>query len=301
MTLRRLRALAPILLFFFFFFLFAASPLLAQDVKVSAGTVEDQRFSDDRFGGLSIELLLQGAGVAEVKAVRVRVTSAKDDAGTALSKPDPDDKPKDFEEFSTDRHPGPSVHLLSPRRDASSIDVAGEVELFIPSRDANTKQRFDQFQGRLDKSISSPALKSAKVEITPLSAKEYKARQQKNKPTREQIMAEGKKHGASEKEIQEALALMEALSSLSGEEPSDKSVLVETKDPDGRIISIDVVGADGTELHAPSRGTSGGRDLKMVKIDFSEKPPADAALLVTMRTQKSLVTVPMNFKGVALP
>jgi hypothetical protein len=275
--------------------------LAAEDIKVTAGAVEDQRFSDDRFGGLSIELLLKGASVADVKAVRVRVKSAKDDVGSVLRKSERDDKPRDFEEFSTDRHPGPQVSLASPRREASTVDVAGEVELFIPARDPDTKQRFERFLSRLDKPISNAALKSAKVEVTPLSAKEYKTRQGKNRPNKEELIAEGKKNGATDKEIQQALALMDALAALGGEEPSENSILVETKDPDGKIISIDVVRADGSELSAPSRGTSGGREMKMVKIDLSEKPPADAALVVTLRTAKSLVTIPLNLKEVSLP
>ncbi len=295
MSLRSPRVVAPFLL------LVVSTLLAAEDVKVTAGTVEDQRFSDERFGGLSIELLLKGADVEAVKAVRVRVKSAKDDTGMVLSKPDKDDKPKDFEEFSTNRQPGPEVRLLSPRRDASTVEVAGEVELFVPARDPATKQRFEQFLGGLGKPLTSSALKAAKVEITPLSATEYKSRQEKNRPTKEQIVAEGKKQGVSEKEIAQAVAMIDALASLSSEAPSDTSVLLETKDPDGRIISIDVVKADGAEIHAPSRGSSGGRDLKMVKIDLSEKPPADAALLVTLRTAKSVVTVPLSLKGVALP
>jgi len=291
----RSRLLAPLLL------LLVPPLFAAEDVKVSAGAVEDQRFSDDRFGGLSIELLLKGTSVANVKAVRVKVKSAKDDVGSVLYKPERDEKPKDFEEFSTDRQPGPKVSLSSPSRDASTVDVTGELELFIPTRDPTTKQRFEQFQGRLDKPISNSALKSAKVEITPLSAKEYMARQKTNRPTKEQIMAEGKKHGATDAEIKQALELMDALAALGGEEPSENSVLIETKDPDGKIISIDVVRADGSELPAPSRGTSGARETKMVKIDLAEKPPADAALLVTLRTAKSLVTVPLNLKGVSLP
>jgi hypothetical protein len=295
MPLRCPRAVAP-------FLLLAASTLLAaEDVKVTAGAVEDQRVSDERFGGLTIELLLKGSGMADVKAVRVRVKSAKDDAGTVLFKPQRDDKPKDFEEYGANHQPGPEVRLSSPSRDAATVDVAGEVELFIPARDPNTKQRFERFLGGLDKPISSPALKSAKVEITPLSTKEYRSRQEKNRPTKEQIMAEGKKQGVSDAEIQQALSLMDALGSLSGEAPSENSVLLETKDPDGRIISIDLVGSDGTDLHAPSRGSSGGRELKLVKIDLSEKPPADAALIVTLRTAKSLVTVPLDLRGVALP
>jgi hypothetical protein len=294
MRFRSPRAVAPFLL------LVVSTLLAAEDVKVSAGTVEDQRFSDDRFGGLTIDLVFKGGALADVKAVRVRVKSARDDAGTVLYKPERDDKPRDFEEYSANRQPGPQVHLSSPSRDASTVDVAGEVELFLPGRDPNTKQRFERFLGALDKPISSAALKAAKVEITPLSAKDYKARQEKNRPKKEDIIAEGKKQGVSEAEIQQALSLMDALGSLS-EAPSENSVLVETKDPDGRIIAIDVVRSDGTELPAPSRSSSGGRELKMVKIELSEKPPADAALVVTLRTAKSLVTVPLDLRGVALP
>jgi len=236
-----------------------------------------------------------------VKALRARIKSAKDDRGTNLAKAGKEEKSIDFDEFSPDRHPGPSLHLMSPARDASTIDVSAELELFLPSKDPDTKLKVDTFMGKLDKPVSSAALKSAKAEITPLSAAAYKARQQSNKPKKEDIIAEGKKQGVSEAEIKQALALMEAFSSLGSEEPSENSVLIETKDPDSRIISIDVVGADGKELHSGSRGSTGGRESKLVKIDLDSKPPADAALAVTVRTPKSVVTVPVNFKGVALP
>ncbi|MEP6769960.1 MAG: hypothetical protein ABJC61_14905 [Acidobacteriota bacterium] len=282
--------------------LLLAFPLsAAEDVKVSAGAVEDQRSSDGRMSGLSIEIKLAGGALSDVKALRARLKSAKDDVGTVLYKAAKSDKPRDFEEFSPDRRPGPRINLSSPSREASTVEAAGELELFIPSRDPNTKQRYEKFLGRLDKPISSSALKSAKVEITPLSAAAYKARQQQNRPTKEQITAEAKKQGATDAEIKQAIALVEAVAALGGEEPTDTSVLIETKDPDGKIISIDLVGADGTELRAPSRGTSGGGEDKLVKIDLSEKPPADAALVVTLRTSKSIVSVPINFKEVALP
>ncbi len=273
----------------------------ADDVKVSAGDVEDQRFSDSRFGGLTIELKLTGSAVGDVKALRTRLKSAKDDKGLLLYKPAKDEKAVEFEEFSSDRHPGPSIHLLSPSRDASAVDVAADVELFIPGRDPNTRQKFDGFLGRRDKPLSSPVLKAARVEITPLSPAAYKTRQQANRPTREQITAEGKKHGASDEEIKQAIGMMDALASLNGEEPSATSILIEAKDPDGKVISIDVVKADGSELHAPSRGSSGGQESKLMKIDLSETPPPDAVLLVTLRTAKSIVTVPLNWKEVALP
>jgi hypothetical protein len=295
MAQRRL-ALAPWILL-----CFSSSIFAAEDVKVAAGTVEDQRYSDSRMGGLTIELKLTGDSVKDVKALRTKVKSAKDDRGTNLLKAGKEEKTGDFDEFSSDRRPGPSLRLSSPARDASTIDVAAEVELFIPSRDPDTKLKVESFQSRLDKPITSPALKSAKAEITPLSAAAYKRRQASNKPKKEDIIAEGKKQGLSEADINQALALVEAFSAIGGEEPSETSVLIESKDPDGRIISIDVVGPDGKDLRGGSRSSSGGRENKLTKIELSSKPPADAALLVTMRTSKSVMTVPMNLKGVALP
>jgi len=289
------RALAPLIL------LLAPSLFGSDDFKVVAGTVEDQRYSDARLGGLTIELKLSGDSVKEVKALRARVKSAKDDLGSNLYKPDKNEKSADFEEFSPDRRPGPSLRLSSPSRDALTFDVAAELELFLPARDPDTKLKVDSFLSRLDKPISASALKAAKVEITPLSAAAYKTRQQGNRPKKEDIIAEAKKQGATDVEIKQALGLMDALSALGGEEPSETSVLLETKDPGGRVISIDVVGSDGSDLHPGSRGSQGDRESKLVKIDLSAKPPADAALVVTLRTSRSVVTVPLNLKGVALP
>ncbi len=280
--------------------LLVSSLSTGQDVKVSPGTVEDQRFSDNRMGGLTIELKLTGGGIKDVKALRSRVKSARDDVGTELYKPGKEDK-TEFEEFSENVHPGPKLSVANPSRDANSIDVSGEVELFMPSRDPATLQRFDNALARPDKPLSNSAFKSAKVEITPLSPAAYKTGQQQNRPTPDEIREEGKKHGASEEEIQQAVRLMEAMASLGSEEPGDTSVLLETKDPDGRIISIEVAASDGTVLHASSRSTSGGREARLVKIDLDAKPPADAALLVTLRTRKSVMSLPVKWKEVALP
>ncbi len=283
--------------------LLLASPLLgADDIKVTTERVEDDRSSESRNGSLEIELKLEGGTPADVKALRVKIQSARDNVGSVLNRPAPDGKPAEFVEFSPDRHPGPQLRLASPSREASTVDITGEVELFIPSRDPGTKQKFDGFLGKLDKPIASAALKATRVDITPLSTKAYKERQQANRPTKDQIIAEGKKHGATEAEIKQALALMEAFSSLNGaDESSDRTVLLETRDPDGRVISIDVVGADGSELRVPSRSTSGARDVKLQKIDLAEKPPAGAALLVLIRTPRSIVTVPLSLKELALP
>jgi hypothetical protein len=274
----------------------------AQSVKVSAGDVEDTRASTEGWGGLSIELKLAGDGVADVKGLRVKVKSARDDKGTVVYKPDPAGKPGDFEEFSSDRRPGPSVRLLRPPREASSVEVNGELELFMPKRDPATKQKVDRFLSRLDKPIASPALKAAKIEITPLSPAEYKTRSAKRKPSKEEIAAEGKKHGASEKEIQQMMQMMEALSALGpGEDVSDTNAVFDVKDPEGRLLGLEVADREGNEIHSSGRSSSGGKEAKLMKLDLAQKPPDDAVLLLTVRTPKSVVSVPLAFKEVVLP
>src|SRR5262249_55023669 len=152
MAQRRRRALAPWILL-----CFSSSLIAADDVKVAPGTVQDERYTDARMGGLTVELKLTGESVKDVKALRTKIKSAKDDRGTTVAKAGKEEKAADFDEFSADRRPGPSLRLASPARDASTIDVAAEVELFIPSRDPETKLRVDNFMGRLDKPVSSSA------------------------------------------------------------------------------------------------------------------------------------------------
>jgi hypothetical protein len=279
-----------------------APPAWAQTVKVAAGDVEDTRTSDERWGVLSVELKLSGDAVADVKGLRVKLKSAKDDQGTVLFKPEPTEKAKDFEEFSADRRPGPSLQLRTPARGAATIDVSGELELFLPKRDPGTKQKVDGYQARLDKPIANAALKSAKVEIIPLSPAEYKARSAKHKPSPEEIAAEGRKHGASEKEIQQMIQMVEALAALGGgEDLTETNATFEVKDPDGKLLGLEVADREGQEIHSTGRSTSGGRESKLVKLDLGQKAPADASLLLTVRTPKAMVTVPFAWKEVPLP
>ncbi len=281
----------------------AAAPLAAvaaDDVKITAGRIEDTRSSGNFGGGLSVELKLDGGLAADVKALRVKLKSAKDDTGGSLLPPAEGGTPA-FDEFSVDRRPGPNLKLKNPARGAAALDVKGDVELFVPKRDPATTQRFERFLAKMDKPIASSALKSAKVEIVPLTAAEYAKRAAKNKPSREEIVAEGKKHGASDKEIEQALKLVEMMSALGGDAPDETSVVFAVKDPDERMLGLDLVAADGTPIHCVMRSSSGGKEGKLTKLGFSEKPPADATLAVTLRTAKSVVTVPLDWKGVALP
>ena len=55
-----------------------------QDLRVSAGTIEDRRTTGKFFGGLEIELKLTGDDLADARAARVKLTKAQDESGRDL-------------------------------------------------------------------------------------------------------------------------------------------------------------------------------------------------------------------------
>lgn len=275
-------------------------PVEASELRVVAGPIEDIRSSSPEYAGLNVEIKLEGAGSEDVDAVRIHVKSAKDNLGNSLYRSTSKQKRGDFQRIAKGPFQ-PKVTLANPPRDASNLNVALELEMFIPKRDPNSSVRLDGFLSKLDKPLSHPTLKSAKVEVIPLSAKEYQDREAKSRPTKEQLLARAKEDGLSEKEVEMALALMEAFSKLGESEgSSENDIYLETKDADSRLIDWKVVDKEGNEV--PSGGTqSSGSDKKLWQLRLREKPPADAALLLTIRTSKATVTQGFDLKEVVLP
>ena len=79
---------------------------------------------------------------------------------------------------------------------------------------------------------------------------------------------------------------------------ANRTVIVENKSGAGGNIATEYVARakpDGHTIYVHA-ATAVAANQHLFK-----KPPVDAALLVTMRTAKSLVTVPLNLKGVSLP
>lgn len=273
---------------------------LASEIRVVPGAIEDTRSNSPEYAGLSLEIKLEGAGSEDVEAVRIQVKSAKDNLGSSLFRAASKQKRGSFDKLGGSPFP-PKIVLANPPRDASSLNISLELEMFVPKRDPAARLRLDGFLSRLDKPLAHSTLKSAKVEVIPLSQKEYLDREAKNRPTREQLMARAKEDGLSEKEVELALGLMEAFSKMGeGEGPAENDVYLETKDPDYRLIDWKVIDKDGNEL--PSGGSqSTGADKKLWKLSLREKPPADAALLLTIRTSKATVSESFELKEVALP
>src|SRR5512134_427444 len=109
----------------------AAGALPAQDLRVSTGTIEDRRTTGRFFAGLEVELKLTGDDLADAKSARILLKKAVDETGRDLL---PEKKPD--EDFKSVGSSELKLSLKNPARGASQIkEIAGEVQLFVPTRD----------------------------------------------------------------------------------------------------------------------------------------------------------------------
>ena len=141
-----------------FLALAAAGTASAQsNVKVVPKEVVDDRISEGMMtGGLVFLLDIEGEGLDVVQSARVRLKSARADTGEDLLPKE--EKAPDF----SDRNVNAGtlqVVVNSPPRAASSVQVAGTVELFIPGRDASAVVRMPGALAKLDKPVVSKGLK----------------------------------------------------------------------------------------------------------------------------------------------
>lgn len=278
------------------FALSLAPSLAAQSgVKVEVDDITDNRIAAEMMQGqLQLRLKLTGTNLDKATAARIVVKEAKDDRGTVLVKPDA--KPPDFE--GRDYNSGMiMLSIGSPARSASRVKMKGSVDLFVPSRDPGATVKIANALKKLDAPYTSPALKAAKIELTPLSAARYKSMQDERKLTDDkiaQIRAEGKKAGASEKDIELAIGLAKAFESMDAE-PRENAIYLSGKEDDfDRIYRIEVLGADGKPIDVPERGTSTRGDDSIMTLIPKEAPPAGATLQVMLLTDKSKMSFPFE-------
>jgi len=269
-------------------------------VKVEIDEVVDNRMSEGPMtGGLELRVKLSGSGLDRVTAARLLVKDARDDGGNALGKQSgPDDfTPREYNSGTL------SVSLPSPKRTATAARVKGTVELFVPARDPSAVVKIDKGLAKLDAPLSAKALKAAKVSITPLSPAGYAALMKARKVTPEdieKIRARGKAEGVPEKEIELAIGLAQAFDSMDAE-PPEGTVLLSGKEGDfDRIFRVDVLGADGKPVDMTMRSTSTRGEDSIMTLQPSQPLPANAALQITLLTDKARMSVPFEL-NVPLP
>lgn len=271
-------------------------------ITAELNEITDNRFSEGPMrGGLEVQVKLNGKDLDRIVASRVLVKEAFDDKGTKLVT---DSDPPDFQ--GTEYNNGVlSVRLASPTRAARTVRMKGTIELFVPSRDPNAVVKVTKALSKLDKPLSAKGLKASKVTITPLSPEMYVQKMQEQKITDDdiaKIREEGKKHGATEEEVEAVILLAKAFEEAGNEPPPPGAVILSAsaKDMD-RIQKVRLLAADGTEVNVNGRSTSSRGESAMMILNVQEPPPSDAMLEFTLLTDKAKMSVPFELKGVELP
>jgi hypothetical protein len=282
--------------------LLSAASLLAQKpapVDVTVQQVNDRRTSGS-FSQLSITLELPKVKAGDMAASRVLIAAASDDTGRSLADPqqsepqlEPNMRRPDAAGAETKPSPATvSVTLLNPDRKATKVkEVRGEIELYMPGKDANSVAEIPKFLSLSGKPLPHKALKANAVEIAILNAAQLEAE-------RKRILdAKRKEYKASGWEDGEDLEnmLRSQTESLLALEESD--LLVRIKDPNHRIQNIVYVDAAGETKNISTRNDEGLTYFST----WGEKPQPDWKLRVSMKTPKNTVRYAFALKDVPLP
>jgi hypothetical protein len=276
-------------------------------VTVELDEVTDNRMSNtgEEFqlrGGLELRVKLAGAGLEKALGARAFVTEAKDDLGNSLKDATPGNKP----DFTSREYNNGTLQLSvsQPSRAASSVRVKGTVELYVPDRDPAATVKVDDIFSKLDAPLTAKALKTAKLSITPLSKAKYAELMKSRKITEKdiaEIRVQGKAHGASDKEIEMAIGMAQAMEGMDGPTLSDTSFALSGKKTDfDRIYRIEILGPDGTPISFQSRGTSSRGDDTLMTMEGTVPLPEKASMQIMLITDKTRVTSPFDLK-VPLP
>jgi len=272
-----------------------ALPLLAQPkLDLTVKQVNDRR-TKGSFSQLMITLELPKVPSPSVAASRVLVTTAVDDTGRNLIDTERGEAeleanrsgmidPKDVRPVTV------SVTLKNPDRKATTVkQVAGEIELYMPSKDPNSIADIPKFLSLAGKPLSHKALKANGVEIAPLSASQIAAERKRLSDIKRK---DGTEAGMTGEDLENYVKTFEGMQL--NLEPSD--VLVRLKDPNRRIQDMSYVDAKGEVKHLSWREDEG-----LYIFSTWEKIEPDWKLRVSMKTPKNIARYPFTLSDVPLP
>lgn len=270
-------------------------------VGVELDEVIDNRVAHEMLtGSLDLRVKLKGTGLDKATAARVIVKEARDDKGNSLFEGGgnvPDFMGREYNNGAL------QFSLKNPARAASSLKVKGTVELFVPGRDPNAIVKIDKALAKLDTPIANKAFKSAKIEITPLSAAGYAASRKTHTlddAKIAQVRAEGKKQGVPEKEIEAMIELAKAMENLDEPMLPNTVVLSAQKSTFDRILRVEILGSDGKPIDVGSRSTTTRGEDSIMTLQPQGELPQNAALQFHLLTDKSKMSFPFEL-SVTLP
>jgi hypothetical protein len=239
---------------------------------------------------------LTGDDVADAKSARIVLKKAVDETGRDLLP-----EKKADEDFQSIGNSQLKLALKTPARAAAAVkEIAGEVQLFVPTRDPAAIVTVDRVVSRMDKPIDSPALKAQKIAIRVVSPKAHRAAAKKREAEFEKEMEkhkeEVKKEAGDDKTAEALMALVKGFSGMMNE-VGENDLILEIEDDQKKILDVSVVGGNGATIDTRGSMSSGGLRI----LQFGEKLPADAKLKLLLQTRKSIVSSPFTLANVPLP
>jgi len=276
--------------------------------KVAAGDVKDIRRSDGFFNNLDVQLKINGEALVGAKGIRVSVSKALDDTGKNLIKEEK--QVKRFEELDSGNQGEAKIEieLKSPERRAMVVqEVSGSIDVFAPQKDPKSIIAVPAFLKIIGKPISSPALKSAGVEVVVWTKEIFEARKKAEEARLKKEMDEKTKKAEQSGKLEDALELLgEGLAKAFGSmfssfaEMEENDIAFNVTDPGSKLINIDIEDETGKPIERNGRMTIGGDPRTMI-YNFKQKLPATARIRLYVLTPRSVITIPFKLTGIRLP
>ncbi|HVT04706.1 MAG TPA: hypothetical protein VHL58_15190 [Thermoanaerobaculia bacterium] len=268
-----------------------------KSLQVNVSQVNDRR-SSGSFSQLSIFLELPTVLSTDLAASRVILKAAEDDKGKNLldtSAGEPRLETNRQGSFGPDdKKVSPasvSFELKNPDRQATRVkEIRGEVELFMPAKDANSVALIPKFLSSSGKSLSHKALKANGVEIAIVSKAQLDAERKKVGDKRRE---EAKAQGSEGEDLESAVT--NAMENFFTPDAGD--VVLKVKDPNHHIQDISFIDKGGEVKPGNAHDVEGWTIVSR----YGEPPAADWGLRISMQTEKNILRYPFVLTDVPLP
>ncbi|MDX2028274.1 MAG: hypothetical protein SFW62_06535 [Alphaproteobacteria bacterium] len=290
-----------------------ATPLVADtSIRPTIGDVTDSRTTGKFFEYLRIEIKLSGTSLENVFGVsKPIVTAAVDDTGKSLIKDDAKEKPLFWElQKSEDNKKNfdDTVDLLNPLRQATTISLAGYINVLDPKQDPASIYIVKNFLGSAGQPLLPKNMQKYGLDMTVLTkalADKMKQDKAKSKAEADQKKAAG---ASDTQNLQQSMeqAFGKIFESLFSGFISmgDNDLLFIIKDPSGQVAYLEVIDETGAVIKS-GNGRSMSQDKEKGTTNYTASYnapiPPTAQLKIYLATPKSLTRVPFRFENVPLP
>jgi len=266
-----------------FLFVLSMATIATGDIRVMVKEVKDTRTTGSFFAGLELKLTVLGDDLSGARGVKARVIKATDDTGRDLLKEK--GMKDDFEQPDDQGKSELTLQLKNPSRNAKVVkELAGELDIYVPRNDSGAVSTIKDIVARGGKTLSEPSLKKVQVDIAVLTKKQFNEMKKQKKKEAKKDLGD---------------TLLRAFEELFGAltDIGENSIILNVKDPDKKVITIEFSDAKGKKINNPSRMSMG----EMRIFEFSEPLPPKAQMVVYVSTPKSFLTRPFSLGDIVLP